>query len=54
VLVFVADGMRYGSVNEHDTPALWTVRTKGVHFPNSRRRYLYAACFASGAASDCR
>jgi len=35
VLVFVADGMRPGSVNEQDTPALWRVRTQGVHFQNS-------------------
>ncbi|HVZ20077.1 MAG TPA: alkaline phosphatase family protein, partial [Vicinamibacterales bacterium] len=35
VIVFVADGLRHGSVNAKDTPALWTVRTKGVHFENS-------------------
>src|SRR5512143_93590 len=35
VIVFVADGLRYGSVNEKDTPALWSVRTQGVNFENS-------------------
>jgi predicted AlkP superfamily pyrophosphatase or phosphodiesterase len=35
VLIFVADGLRHGSVNEQDTPALWAVRTQGVHFENS-------------------
>lgn len=35
VIVFVADGLRYVSVNEHDTPALWRVRVEGVHFRNS-------------------
>src|SRR6476619_6443790 len=35
VLIFVADGLRHGSVNPQDTPALWAVRTEGVHFENS-------------------
>src|SRR6516162_53289 len=35
VIIFVADGLRYGSVNEKDTPALWSVRQHGVHFANS-------------------
>jgi arylsulfatase A-like enzyme len=35
VIIFVADGMRHGSVNAQDTPALWRVRTEGVHFENS-------------------
>ena len=35
VIVFVADGLRHGSVNQTDTPALWRVRTEGVHFQNS-------------------
>ena len=35
VIVFIADGLRHGSVNEKDTPALWQVRTQGVHFRNS-------------------
>ena len=35
VILFVADGLRHGSVNERDTPALWSVRTGGVHFENS-------------------
>jgi len=35
VIVFVADGLRHGSVNQRDTPALWQIRTQGVHFRNS-------------------
>jgi arylsulfatase A-like enzyme len=35
VIIFVADGLRHGSVNAVDTPALWRVRTEGVHFRNS-------------------
>jgi arylsulfatase A-like enzyme len=35
VLIFVADGLRHGSVNAQDTPSLWAVRTEGVHFENS-------------------
>lgn len=35
VIIFVADGMRHGSINETDTPTLWMVRTQGVHFENS-------------------
>lgn len=35
VLIFVADGLRHGSVNAEDTPSLWAVRREGVHFENS-------------------
>jgi arylsulfatase A-like enzyme len=35
VLIFVADGMRHGSITEQDTPTLWAIRTQGVHFENS-------------------
>ena len=35
VIIFVADGLRRGSVNAQDTPALLSVRTQGVDFPNS-------------------
>jgi hypothetical protein len=35
VIIFVADGLRHDSVNEKDTPAMWLVRTQGVHFENS-------------------
>jgi Type I phosphodiesterase / nucleotide pyrophosphatase len=35
VILFVADGLRHGSINERDTPALWRIRTEGVHFENS-------------------
>ena len=26
ILIFVADGLRHGSVNAQDTPALWRIR----------------------------
>jgi arylsulfatase A-like enzyme len=35
IIVFVADGLRHNSVNEQDTPTLWEIRKKGVHFENS-------------------
>src|SRR5215470_4005323 len=35
VLIFVADGLRAGSVNATDTPTLASVRQQGVHFANS-------------------
>ncbi len=35
VIVFVADGLRAGSVNAKDTPALWSIRQQGVNFANS-------------------
>jgi arylsulfatase A-like enzyme len=35
VIIFVADGLRYGSVNEHDAPTLWKIRQQGVNFVNS-------------------
>lgn len=35
VIVFVADGLRHGSVNQKDSPTLWRIRTEGVHFENS-------------------
>ncbi len=35
VIIFVADGLRRGSVNAKDTPNLWAVRTQGVDFENS-------------------
>jgi len=34
-IIFVADGLRPGSVNAADAPALYGVRTKGVNFANS-------------------
>jgi hypothetical protein len=39
VVLFVADGLRHGSVNPQDTPALWRVRTEGVDFANSHAVY---------------
>jgi arylsulfatase A-like enzyme len=35
LIIFVADGLRRGSVNAKDTPALWQLRTEGVDFRNS-------------------
>ena len=35
-IIFIADGLRHGSVNPIDTPALYRVRTEGVYFANSR------------------
>ncbi|MEP7209889.1 MAG: alkaline phosphatase family protein [Alphaproteobacteria bacterium] len=35
VVIFVADGLRYGSVNATDAPALNAVKTEGVDFANS-------------------
>ena len=35
VIIFVADGLRHGSVNEKDTPTLWAIRQNGVYFKNS-------------------
>lgn len=34
-IIFVADGLRHGSVNPIDTPALNRIRTEGVYFANS-------------------
>jgi Type I phosphodiesterase / nucleotide pyrophosphatase len=34
-IIFVADGLRQGSVNPTDTPALYRIRTEGVYFANS-------------------
>ena len=39
VVIFVADGLRAGSVNPTDTPALWRVRAEGVNFANSHAVY---------------
>jgi arylsulfatase A-like enzyme len=35
IIIFVADGLRHGSVNAEDTPALWFVQQHGVDFTNS-------------------
>ena len=35
VILFVADGLRRGSVTAEDTPALWKLRGEGVDFRNS-------------------
>lgn len=35
VAIFVADGLRYGSVNPIDTPTLYSLRQEGVNFTDS-------------------
>ena len=35
IVVFVADGLRYGSVTPESTPNLWRLKTEGVDFRNS-------------------
>lgn len=55
VLLFVADGLRAGSVNERDTPAIWRIRTQGVDFENSHAVFptftmANAATIATGYA----
>ncbi|WP_445635790.1 Nucleotide pyrophosphatase [Nostoc sp. DSM 114161] len=35
VIIFVADGLRNGSVNPIDTPTLYSIRQQGVNFTNS-------------------
>ncbi|MEH2394761.1 MAG: alkaline phosphatase family protein [Nostoc sp.] len=35
VIIFVADGLRNGSVNPTDTPTLYSVRQQGISFANS-------------------
>src|SRR6266700_4531165 len=35
VIIFVADGMRHGSVNAQDSPTMLELRRRGVHFTNS-------------------
>jgi arylsulfatase A-like enzyme len=39
VIIFVADGLRAGSVNQHDAPTLWAIRQQGVNFVNSHSLY---------------
>ncbi len=35
IVIFVADGLRYGSVTPENTPNLWRLKTEGVDFANS-------------------
>jgi len=39
VIIFVADGLRPGSVNQTDAPTLWGIRQQGVNFVNSHSLY---------------
>jgi type I phosphodiesterase/nucleotide pyrophosphatase len=52
-LIFVADGLRYGSVNQTDTPGFAAVQGEGVNFVNSHAVYptlttVNAASIATG------
>ena len=35
VIIFVADGLRHGSVNPEDAPTLYELRRQGIDFSNS-------------------
>ncbi|HXW94019.1 MAG TPA: alkaline phosphatase family protein [Terriglobales bacterium] len=53
VIIFVADGLRHGSVNEKDCPTLLAIRKQGVHFKNSHSLFptlttANAAAIATG------
>ena len=39
VILFVADGLRQGSVNDQDAPTMSGLRTRGVFFSNSHSIY---------------
>lgn len=39
LIIFVCDGLRYGSVTPQDTPNLWKLKTEGVDFVNSHSLY---------------
>lgn len=55
VIIFVADGLRHGSVNPTDTPALYAVRTHGVHFVNSHSLFpTFTTANASAIATGHR
>jgi predicted AlkP superfamily pyrophosphatase or phosphodiesterase len=52
VIIFVADGLRHGSVNATDTPTLWHIRQQGVHFRNSHSLFpTFTTANASAIAS---
>ena len=53
VILFVADGLRAGAVDEIDAPAMSEVRAKGVNFANSFSVFptftmVNASAFATG------
>lgn len=55
VIIFVADGLRHGSVNPTDTPNLYAIRTKGVHFENSHSLFpTFTTANASAIATGHR
>ena len=55
VIIFVADGLRHGSVNEKDSPTLWAIRTRGVHFENSHSLFpTFTTANASAIATGHR
>ena len=52
IIIFVADGMRRGSINATDTPALNSVRVNGVDFANSHSLFpTFTTANASGIAT---
>lgn len=52
VIIFVADGLRRGSVNATDTPTLARLRTDGVDFANSHSLFpTFTTANASGIAT---
>lgn len=52
VILFVADGMRRGSINEIDTPAFLRIRNQGVDFANSHSLFpTFTTANASGIAT---
>src|SRR5689334_14517466 len=52
IIIFVADGLRHGSVNATDTPTLWRVRQEGVHFTNSHSIFpTFTTAHASAVAT---
>jgi arylsulfatase A-like enzyme len=55
VIIFVADGLRHGSVNPTDTPTLYAIRTQGVHFENSHSLFpTFTTANASAIATGHR
>jgi arylsulfatase A-like enzyme len=39
VIIFVADGLRYGSVTQQSAPTMWRIQHEGVDFQNSHSIY---------------
>jgi arylsulfatase A-like enzyme len=39
IIIFVADGLRYGSITPENTPNMWRLKSQGVDFTNSHSLY---------------